>query len=129
MVSNFESELSVCLCFPCFFFGWFFFQFVCCSILVFVFILPYFTLLLLDACLYSNERKRRVVDLDRWESEEDLGGGRGWKNVIKIYCMKKIHLPGSGGARLLFVWLVLVFSRQGFSVYPWLSWNSLCRPG
>ena len=21
------------------------------------------------------------------------------------------------------------FSRQGFSVYPWLSWNSLCRPG
>jgi hypothetical protein len=19
--------------------------------------------------------------------------------------------------------------RQGFSVYPWLSWNSLCRPG
>jgi hypothetical protein len=21
------------------------------------------------------------------------------------------------------------FSRQGFSVLPWLSWNSLCRPG
>jgi hypothetical protein len=21
------------------------------------------------------------------------------------------------------------FLRQGFSVYPWLSWNSLCRPG
>jgi hypothetical protein len=21
------------------------------------------------------------------------------------------------------------FSRQGFSVWPWLSWNSLCRPG
>jgi hypothetical protein len=20
-------------------------------------------------------------------------------------------------------------SRQGFSVWPWLSWNSLCRPG
>jgi hypothetical protein len=35
----------------------------------------------------------------------------------------------------LFVWLVFFcccccfFSRQGFSVYPWLSWNSLCRPG
>jgi hypothetical protein len=30
-----------------------------------------------------------------------------------------------------FVCLVgwLVFLRQGFSVYPWLSWNSLCRPG
>ena len=23
----------------------------------------------------------------------------------------------------------LVFLRQGFSVLPWLSWNSLCRPG
>ena len=23
----------------------------------------------------------------------------------------------------------LNFSRQGFSVFPWLSWNSLCRPG
>ena len=21
------------------------------------------------------------------------------------------------------------FLRKGFSVYPWLSWNSLCRPG
>jgi hypothetical protein len=28
-------------------------------------------------------------------------------------------------------WLVgfFGFSRQGFSVWPWLSWNSLCRPG
>ena len=25
--------------------------------------------------------------------------------------------------------LFLVFPRQGFSVQPWLSWNSLCRPG
>ena len=25
--------------------------------------------------------------------------------------------------------VVVVFSRQGFFVYPWLSWNSLCRPG
>jgi hypothetical protein len=33
--------------------------------------------------------------------------------------------------RFLFVCLffVFVFSRQGFSVWPWLSWNSLCRPG
>jgi hypothetical protein len=29
----------------------------------------------------------------------------------------------------LFVCLFVCFSRQGFSVYPWLSWNSLCRPG
>jgi hypothetical protein len=29
----------------------------------------------------------------------------------------------------LFVWLVFGFLRQSFSVYPWLSWNSPCRPG
>jgi hypothetical protein len=29
----------------------------------------------------------------------------------------------------LFVWVFFGFSRQGFSVQPWLSWNSLCRPG
>jgi hypothetical protein len=32
---------------------------------------------------------------------------------------------------VFFVWFGLgwIFSRQGFSVKPWLSWNSLCRPG
>jgi hypothetical protein len=29
---------------------------------------------------------------------------------------------------LPFIYL-FIFLRQGFSVYPWLSWNSLCRPG
>jgi hypothetical protein len=29
----------------------------------------------------------------------------------------------------LFCFLFFVFSRQGFSVQPWLSWNSLCRAG
>jgi hypothetical protein len=29
---------------------------------------------------------------------------------------------------ILFFFVVFVFSRQGFSVYLWLSWNSLCRP-
>lgn len=29
------------------------------------------------------------------------------------------------GPSFLFVWFV--FSSQGFSVYPWLSWNSFCR--
>jgi hypothetical protein len=28
----------------------------------------------------------------------------------------------------LFVFVFVFFSKQGFSVYPWLSWNSLCRP-
>jgi hypothetical protein len=31
---------------------------------------------------------------------------------------------------ILFIYLFIFgFSRQGFSVSPWLSWNSLCRPG
>jgi len=35
---------------------------------------------------------------------------------------------------ILFIYLFIYlftfgFSRQGFSVWPWLSWNSLCRPG
>jgi hypothetical protein len=35
-----------------------------------------------------------------------------------------------GNMLLLMVFLCcFCFSRQGFSVYPWLSWNSLCRPG
>ena len=29
----------------------------------------------------------------------------------------------------LFSYFSFGFSRQGFSVQPWLSWNSLCRPG
>jgi hypothetical protein len=36
----------------------------------------------------------------------------------------------SQGCFVLFCFVfVFVFSRQGFSVEPWLSWNSLCRPG
>jgi hypothetical protein len=30
---------------------------------------------------------------------------------------------------LLFYFYFFGFSRQGFSLWPWLSWNSLCRPG
>jgi hypothetical protein len=30
---------------------------------------------------------------------------------------------------ILFFFFFFGFSRQGFSVYPWLSWNSLCRLG
>jgi hypothetical protein len=33
------------------------------------------------------------------------------------------------GFGLGFVFLFFCFLRQGFSVSPWLSWNSLCRPG
>jgi hypothetical protein len=30
---------------------------------------------------------------------------------------------------LFIFYLFIGFSRQGFSVQPWLSWNSICRPG
>jgi hypothetical protein len=30
---------------------------------------------------------------------------------------------------LFYLFIYLVFLRQGFSVQPWLSCNSLCRPG
>jgi hypothetical protein len=30
---------------------------------------------------------------------------------------------------LFLFWFGFGFSRQGFSVYPWLAWNSLCGPG
>jgi hypothetical protein len=38
-----------------------------------------------------------------------------WGFFVWFFCF------GGGGVGL--------FSRQGFSVQPWLSWNSLCRPG
>jgi hypothetical protein len=52
-----------------------------------------------------------------------------------LYPISRTVWEGLGAMALLvclFGWLVgLVwfgFSRQDFSVYPWLSWNSLCRP-
>ena len=30
---------------------------------------------------------------------------------------------------VVFFFFLSFFLRQGFSVLPWLSWNSLCRPG
>jgi hypothetical protein len=44
------------------------------------------------------------------------------------------HISPTSHQFFFFIWLFFVFwffgfSRQGFSVEPWLSWNSLCRPG
>jgi hypothetical protein len=39
------------------------------------------------------------------------------------------HVPFYAKTVLFLFCFVLFFSRQGFSVQPWLSWNSLCRPG
>jgi hypothetical protein len=38
-------------------------------------------------------------------------------------------LPPSVSYDYLLTYLLIGFSRQVFSVYPWMSWNSLCRPG
>jgi hypothetical protein len=40
------------------------------------------------------------------------------------------HVSDIGYYISLYIYLFIFgFSRQGFSVEPWLSWNSLCRPG
>jgi hypothetical protein len=44
----------------------------------------YFYYYLLEASLFSNERQK-VVDLDRRESGEELGGVEGVETVIRIY--------------------------------------------
>jgi hypothetical protein len=30
---------------------------------------------------------------------------------------------------IIIIIIIIKFSRQGFPVWPWLSWNLLCRPG
>jgi hypothetical protein len=39
-----------------------------------------------------------------------------------LFCFVGFALLFGGGGGCFFL-------RQGFSVWPWLSWNSLCRPG
>jgi hypothetical protein len=36
-------------------------------------------------------RKRKVVNLSGLGGRENLGGVEGGKNIIRIYCMKKIY--------------------------------------
>jgi hypothetical protein len=55
-----------------------------------------------------------------------------WSSLIHVD-LSFVQGEKNGSILVLFVWLVFVFcfvfSRQGFSVYLWLFWNSLCRPG
>jgi hypothetical protein len=37
--------------------------------------------------------------------------------------------PGHGTVLVCLFVCLFCFLRQGFSAWPWLSWNSLCRPG
>ena len=65
----------------------------------------------------------------------------GWAFVKRWPTGRELEMPGipcsSVGKGIFWgvcffvcsVVVVLVFPRQGFSVLPWLSWNSLSRPG
>lgn len=52
---------------------------------LFVFIFSYF-IIMLNACLFSDERARKTMDLG---NRADLRGVRGEEMVIRICCMKK----------------------------------------
>ena len=67
-----------------------------------------------------------------------LGPGNGTTRRCVAFLEEMCHCecgqwnPPSSSFLFCFLFLfcfVLCFSRQGFSVWPWLSWNSLCRPG
>jgi hypothetical protein len=48
---------------------------------------------------------------------------------FRSLCLLLCQWDSASVGIFFFFFLVLVFLRQGFSVWPWLSWNSLCRPG
>lgn len=78
---------SVYMCFECFFFGSFLFS--ACLVgffflFQFVFIFSYF-INMLNACLFSDERARKTMDLG---DRANLRGVGGEEMVIRIYCMK-----------------------------------------
>jgi hypothetical protein len=56
-------------------------------------------------CFFLSEINL-ILKLDRFAS----------KLSLEIFCF-------------CFCFVLFCFLKQGFSVYPWLSWNSLCRPG
>jgi hypothetical protein len=43
--------------------------------------------------------------------------------------LQGLNTGQTGTCSFSFSFFFFYFSRQGFSVYPWLSWDSLCRPG
>ena len=45
--------------------------------------------MVLDACLYSNGREKRGVDVEVRGNRENTRGVGGRETIIKIYCMKK----------------------------------------
>jgi hypothetical protein len=50
--------------------------------------------------------------------------------VVAARSFYLLHISGTSGCQVFFFFFFSFgFSRQGFSVYPCLSWNSLCRPG
>lgn len=79
---------SVYMRFECFFFGSFLFSACLVGFFsyfnLFVFIFFYF-IIMLNACLFSDERARKTMDLG---DRADLRGVGGEEMVIRIYCMK-----------------------------------------
>jgi hypothetical protein len=57
-----------------------------------------------------------------------LACGTGMGRVLFENWKAKVFPLHRFGIFVLFCF-VICFSRQGFSVQPWLFWNSLCRPG
>jgi hypothetical protein len=52
--------------------------------------------------------------------------------LLKCFCVGVCAWVARLQLHPLIVYSTLLWGgelRQGFSVYPWLSWNSLCRPG
>ena len=56
---------------------------------------------------------------NRWLLMPSVGAG----NWTQILCKSSMH------SFVCLLACIFVFSGQSFSVQPWLSWNSLCRPG
>jgi hypothetical protein len=50
------------------------------------------------------------------------------KEVYNLNLLKHTNLSKEEN-NSVFIIIALFFLRQGFSVKPWLFWNSLCRPG
>jgi hypothetical protein len=56
-------------------------------------------------------------------TDNDVNNKYIYKVIICRHIFNLVH------SQKLIRFVLFCFSRQGFSVWHWLSWNSLCRPG
>ena len=64
-----------------------------------------------------------------WTRQYFMAHGWNWSYCIELWKATYFILSYLYGLLLDFLFCCFCFSRQGFSVCPRLSWNSLCRPG